>query len=598
MSSQLAPIPDVLPADKYRQLTDLTADLDARALLWVSGYAAGLAAEAGMSATANDAGSAVEQTLTVLYGSQTGNARRVAEQLTQQLEDAGLAVRLARADSYPVRELKRERLLYVVISTHSSEDAVEPPDDSRDFFELLMGKRAPRLSGLRYAVLGLGDSSYADFCGIGRQIDMRFAELGAQRVLDRADADVDIDSVARPWADIALDRAREWLEQHEHMPRLATVTPLRRPAPTWSRESPFAAEVLTNQRIVARDSAKDVRHIELLLEGSGLDYEPGDSLGVRPTQDPALVDAVLDALRLPGDAETAFAGEALPLSRWLGERRELTTLTRPFIAAHAERGGHSALAALLAPESRAALGDLLKRMQLIDLLHKYPADWNAESLVSALRPLAPRSYSIASSRKLVEDEVHLTVAHVRFGERWGAASHYLAGLSAGECAPVFIEPNERFRLPEDADRDIIMIGPGTGVAPFRAFVQERAAVGATGRNWLFFGNPHRRTDFLYQLEWQQARKRGELTRLDVAFSRDQADKIYVQHRMREHGRELYDWIENGAHVYVCGDANRMAGDVETALADIAAEHGGRDADSASTWLNDLRTRGRYARDVY
>lgn len=603
MSSRPVLLPDVLPAEKQDLLANLTDGLDARALTWLSGYAAGLAAgfdSAQAGATAPADRTAAGAAPTVLYGSQTGNAKRVAERLASRLEEAGLAARLVRADAYPLRELKQERLLYVVISTHSNEDDVEPPDDSRGFIEFLTGRRAPKLSDLNYAVLGLGDSSYPDFCGIGRLIDERLAELGAHCVLPRAEADVDIDTVATPWTDEALDKARASLAPAATPGRLATVTPLRRRASDFSREKPFAAEVLVNQAIVGRGSGKDIRHIELLLEDSGLVYEPGDSLGVWPTQSPALVDALVDALRLSGDEEVTIAGEQLTLSRWLGERRELTVLTRPFIAAHAERGGHPALAELLTPESRDALAELLNGTQLIDLVRHYPADWDAQSLLAVLRPLAPRSYSIASSRKFVDGEAHLTVAHLSYddGQRWGAASHYLAGLAEGDRVPVFVEPNERFRLPADGSRDVIMIGPGTGVAPFRAFVQERTAADATGRNWLFFGNPHRRTDFLYQLEWQAARKSGALARLDVAFSRDQADKIYVQHRLRARGRDVYDWIETGAHIYVCGDAKRMAGDVHAALMDIAIEHGSRDRDAAKAWLNDLAVSGRYARDVY
>ncbi|MEO7775178.1 MAG: assimilatory sulfite reductase (NADPH) flavoprotein subunit [Steroidobacteraceae bacterium] len=599
MSSQ--PLPAALSAEKHDLLVELTHGLDLNALHWISGYAAGLAARTPAYVAAVEPEIPVGTTLTILYGSQTGNARRVAEQLSRRFRDTGLPVRLFRADAYPVHELKNERLLYVVISTHSTGDKIEPPDDSRDFIEFLSSKRAPKLPELGYAVLALGDSSYPDFCGIGRLVDERLAGLAGKRMFDRSDADVDIDTVAAPWADTAIEHARSRLTE-VGAPRLATVTALHRAEPPVSREAPFVAEVLTNQRIVARDSEKNVHHIELLLEGSGLRYEPGDALAVWPTQDAKLVGTVLDELKLSGDTEVEFASERLPLSRWLAERRELTVLTRPFLTAHAERGQHKALVKLLAPAAHASLGELLHSMQLIDLLRRYPTQWDAAALVAALRPLAPRSYSIASSQAVVGDEVHVTVAHWHQGHgkdlRWGVASHYLVGLSGGDHARVFLEPNERFRLPADSDRDIIMIGPGTGVAPFRAFVQHRAAKGASGRNWLFFGNPHRRTDFLYQLEWQQARKRGELTYLDAAFSRDQAEKVYVQHRLRERGREVYEWIDNGAHIYVCGDADRMAGDVHNTLLAIAAEHGGLSPDAAAAWLDDLRRTGRYARDVY
>jgi sulfite reductase (NADPH) flavoprotein alpha-component len=435
----------------------------------------------------------------------------------------------------------------------------------------------------------------------GRQLDERLAALGAQRLFARGEADVDVETVAAPWLDQALRLAREQLKAQ---PPLATVTPLRpaRAAAAWTREQPFAAPVLLNQRITGRGSDRDVRHIELSLEGSDLHYAPGDALGVWPVQSPALVEAVLATLKLDGDAPVRHANEELPLRRWLAERRELTRFARPFLAAHAERAGNAELQALLQPAARDALGRLFDELQLVDLLRRHPAAWDAGALVAALRPLAPRLYSIASSQSVVGEEVHLTVAHVDYehaGERrWGAASRYLAGRAEGEAVPVFVEANERFRLPADGGRDIVMIGPGTGVAPFRAFVQERAESGAAGRNWLLFGNPHFHSDFLYQVEWQQALKRGQLHRLDLAFSRDQEHKVYVQQRLREQGRELYAWLDGGAHLYVCGDAGRMAKDVHRALVEIVAEHGGRSAADAEDWLGQLIQQGRYARDVY
>ena len=596
------PSPSPLPETKAALVAQLVDGLSAPSLQWLSGYMAGAASllHGAAAAHAPEAEPTASERLSIVYGSQTGNSRRVAEQLARRAEAGGLAVRLLRADAYPMRELKQERLLYVVISTHSNEDDVEPPDDARGFVEFLGSRRAPQLPQLKYAVLGLGDSSYPDFCGIGRRLDERLAELGATRLHPRGDADVDVDTVAAPWLDAALARAGEQLGRSDARVPLATVTPLRPRPPAWTRDKPFAAEVLLNQPIVADDGARDIRHVELSLADSGLHYEPGDALGVWPTQAPELVEAVLGALKLDGDTVVEHDGEALPLARWLGERRELTRLTRPFLAAHATRGDHATLQALLAPDARESLAQLFDTQQLVDLLQRHPAEWDASSLVAALRPLAPRMYSIASSRKLVDDEVHLTVANLHYRhegqERWGTASRYLAARAEGDRVPVFVEANERFRLPADTDRDIIMVGPGTGVAPFRAFVQERQATGAGGRNWLLFGNRHRRTDFLYQLEWQAALKNGALHRLDVAFSRDQADKLYVQHRLREHGREVHAWLAGGAHLYVCGDAARMAGDVHAALVEIAMVHGGKSRDDADAWLNTLLAEGRYARD--
>ena len=596
-----------LSAEPYRQIAHLVEGLDSAGLWWLSGYTAGLAraqggalplAPVGANADSPAADNVERTRLTVVYGSQTGNARRVAEALVAKLEADGLPVRLLRADAYQTRELKDERFLAIVISTQGDGD---PPDDARALVEFIEGKRAPSLPQLRFTVLGLGDSSYPQFCAIGQRLDARFEALGAQRWVARADADLDIDSVAAPWSSQLFAEAKEALKPR---PQLASVTALRpHAAPVvWTRERPFAAELVANQRITGRGSDRDIRHLELSLEGAGLDYEPGDALGVWIENPPALVQAIAEALDLDADAAVEHGGDTRTLREWLGSKREITRLSRPFVATHAAHAGSDVLNRLLAPDQREGLTALMAQSQIIDLLHEHPGAWTAEALVEALRPLQPRLYSIASSRKAVGEEAHLTVAHVEYSHgdalRWGAASHYLANREEGASLPVFIERNERFRLPADPARDVIMIGPGTGVAPFRGFVQERAVIGATGRQWLLFGNPHARSDFLYQLEWQDALKRGELHRLDLAFSRDQAHKIYVQDKLREYGRELFSWLDGGAHLYVCGDATRMAKDVHAALLDVIAEHGGKSAEDATDYLNALQSQGRYARDVY
>lgn len=590
-----------LPKDRVQHLERLTQGLDSASLWWLSGYAAGLAGKAEAAPDALEARAAAEPAhalgLSIVYGSQTGNAKRVAERVARQLESAGLKVRLARADAYPLRELATERLLYVVISTQGDGD---PPDDARGFIDFLGSRRAPRLDALSFAVLGLGDSSYPQFCLIGRKLDARLAELGAKRAFQLGEADLEIDAVAEPWTQKALAHARDALEPQAHATNVTLLHP-RAETQAWSAARPFEAGVLANQRITADGSGKDVRHLELDLAGSGLDYEPGDALGVVPRNPGPLVDAVLEALHLDGDAAITQGNVAHTLREWLTSKRELTRLGRPFVATLAERSGDAALKALLQAESGEPLRGLLEALQPIDLLRRHPASWTGEALVAALRPLAPRLYSIASSRVAAGNEAHLTVAHVEYateaGIRWGAASHWLATRTEGDTVEVYLQPNERFRLPADPDRDIIMVGPGTGVAPFRAFVQQRAAAGATGRNWLLFGNPHLRSDFLYQLEWHAALKDGSLHRIDVAFSRDQSEKIYVQHRLREHGRELHAWLESGAHLYVCGAAT-MARDVEAALRDVLSEHGARTPEAADEYIAVLRAQHRYARDVY
>ena len=608
MSSAALALPTPLSPERSALLAQLAAGADASGLLWASGYLAGLARSLDAPVIAPAPATAVAPA-TIIYGSQTGNARRAAEALHAKLDAAGLPARLLRADAYSTRELANERLLYLVISTQGEGD---PPDDAIGLSEFLLGRRAPKLPQLQFAVLGLGDTSYADFCGIARKLDARLVELGATRVQTLGEADLDIDIVAAPWREQALAHARELLKPAPAT-HLATVTPLRPHAlPAWSQDKPFVAEVLANQRITGREFRnvgfrkygavdKDVRHLELSLQGSGLAYEPGDALGIRHRNPDALVDAVLAATKLDGDALVARDGESLALAEWLRDKRELSRIGRPLLASVAERGAHAELARLLDAQDKSGLAAVFDTHQLIDVLRRWPAGWDADALVAALRPQAQRLYSIASSRKRVGEEAHLTVDALRYQahgfEHVGAASGFLASLEEGGSLPVYIEPNERFRVPADAARDILMIGPGTGVAPFRGFVQERAETGAAGRNWLLFGARHFNTGFLYQAEWQDALAKGELHRLDLAFSRDQADRIYVQQRLREAGRDVYDWLQGGAHLYVCG-AIAMGKDVHAALLDIVAAHNGGDTEAASDYLSSLQREGRYARDVY
>ena len=462
MSHAAAPLPSPLTEDQGALLSRFATDADSTALLWASGYLAGLARALAPVALAV-APAPAPAPATIVYGSQTGNARRAAEALHAQLQGAGLPARLLRADAYPLRELAAETLLYLVISTQGEGD---PPDDAIGFAEFLHGRRAPKLPQLKYAVLGLGDSSYADFCGIARRLDARLAELGATRVQPLGEADLDIDTIAAPWREAALAQARELLKPAQAAP-LATVTPLRPHAePKFSRGQPFAAELLANQPLSGREFKgtgfrryaapdKDVRHIELSLEGSGLSYEPGDALGIHHRNPDTLVAAVLEATRLDGDSVVTHDGESLPLSRWLADRRELSRLSKPVLAALAGRTNARELVQLLEP-GNGGLAALLNDHQLVDALRRWPADWDAAALVAALRPQVRRLYSIASSRKRVGDEAHLTIDVLRYHahgtDHFGAASGFLSALEEGAQLPVYIEPNERFRVPADATR--------------------------------------------------------------------------------------------------------------------------------------------------
>ncbi|MEI8297254.1 MAG: assimilatory sulfite reductase (NADPH) flavoprotein subunit [Pseudomonadota bacterium] len=593
------PLPHAPPpvtAERLIRLQAAVGDLDPAALYWASGYLAGLAADRSRGGAAAVAAPSVRAT--ILYASQTGNGRRVAEKLGRSLAAAGLAASVTNVADYSARQLAQERLVYLITSTHGDG---EPPDDARALVDLLSGRRAPRLASLAYAVLALGDSSYPQFCATGRQLDERLAELGARRLTERVECDVDYDSRATPWAEQAVALARQ--ELGESAPQLASVTLLHTPAPLLaSREAPLEVEVAANARITARDADRDVRHLELVLPDRHFEYEAGDAIGIVADNPMLIIDQVLSLTRLDATESVTLDDTTAPLGDWLRTRREVARIARPLLEALAARSGSAELADWLRPEQTAKLRATLKEQQVVDLLHRFPASWDAASLVRALHPLAPRLYSVASSRREVGDEAHLTVAVIDYthgGEhRVGPTSWQLATSRAGSRVRAFVEPNQRFRVPTDGARDIVMIGPGTGVAPFRGFVQQRQADGARGRNWLIFGGRRRERDFLYQLEWQAALKKGALNRLDVAFSRDQAQKVYVQDRLREHGRALYEWLDGGAHLYVCGDAQHMAPDVHAALIEVIAEHGGRSREDATEYLNELAATRRYARDVY
>ena len=588
--------PGLLTPEQTARLNAALQGLSAAQLQWVSGYAQGLAV--GQAGAAPAASAPREQAvLHILYGSQTGNGRALAASLEVEAGAAGLAVRLQSLGDMRPAELKRLRHAVFVVSTHGDG---EPPDDAIEFHEYLTGDRAPRLEQLNYAVLALGDSTYAQFCQTGRDIDERLAALGARRLAERVDCDVDYDEPAARWREQILDVAGRELATEgpaaagSHL-RALPVTP------RYSRINPYTAEILGNQRITGRDSSKDVRHVEVGLGDSGLRYLPGDALGVVPRNDPALADEILGLLKLDGDSPVLSGDAERGLRDALIEDYDITAASRSFVQAWAELAGAAPLRELLGEDRREAFGAWLAERQVADILAEHPARVEPDAFVGALRRLKPRLYSIASSLDANPEEAHLAVGVVDYAfqgrRRRGAASSFLAER-AGDSLEVYVEPNPRFRLPDDPATPIVMIGPGTGVAPFRAFLQQRELEGAPGRNWLVFGDRTFREDFLYQLEWLRYREAGVLTHLDVAFSRDQADKVYVQDRLRENGRRLHAWLEEGAWMYVCGDASRMAGDVDAALHDIIATHGGLSAERSREYVAGLRRDGRYLRDVY
>ena len=540
--------------------------------------------------------SAPANSLTVLYGSQTGNGEGVAQELAERARSQGFDVDLISLAEYKPTKLKRETLVTFVVSTHGEGD---PPDDAELFHEFLLSKKAPRLAGLKYSVLALGDSSYINYCETGREFDVRLAELGAVRLAPIVECDLDYEAPATAWSEDIVARLPEMLDAGAVVPQLRTIETIAK----FDKRRPFAAEVLVNQKITGRGSSKDVRHIELSLEGSGLNYEPGDSLAVLVQNPPALVGQLIDLFGFAAETRVTINDQELSVEYALTRKLEITALNLGFLRSWAEIADSRVLRGLLTAEQHSSLAEFVATHQIIDVVRRYPAELDAQTFVATLRKLSPRSYSIASSASANPDEVHLSVAAVRYdtfgSKHWGAASTHLADrVAEGDTVPVYVESNPRFRLPGNDNASIIMIGPGTGVAPFRAFVEERAERNASGGNWLFYGDRTFSEDFLYQLEWQRHLQHGRLDKLDVAFSRDQDEKVYVQDRLRENAAEVFAWIEDGTHIYVCGDAKNMAGDVHDALVDVIAEHGAIDRDAAEQYLRELRRAGRYQRDVY
>jgi sulfite reductase (NADPH) flavoprotein alpha-component len=594
MSGLILPQSAPFPAEHIEVLNAVMAQANAEQRHWLSGFLAGYhAALAGPAAL--PAAPAAEPRrkipLTILYGTDSGNAEGVADQAKKAAAKQGFAARLVdMADSDPSQAAEAEHLI-VVVSTWGEGD---PPERAASFYKALMAEDAPRFDGVPFSVLALGDSSYVNFCETGRQIDARLEALGGKRIAPRVDCDLDYEEPATGWTKSALKELADLVEPEPagsavrgeviHFPS-AVAEPL------FSKANPFPAEITELVNLNGSRSTKQTIHLELSLEGSGLVFEPGDSLGIVAENAPATVEAVLQAAGLAGDAELAarLAGE------W-----DITTLSRQVIEAYAALNPDPQLAELVAGDEWRAY---VPGRQLLDLLEDFPLALAPEQLTGLLRKLPPRLYSLASSQKAVPDEAHLLVGLVRYQshgrERQGVASSFVAErLRTGDKLKVYVKPNKNFRLPEDPDRPSIMIGPGTGVAPYRAFLQERQAVGAKGRNWLLFGDRNFTHDFLYQLEWQELLKDGVLSEIDLAFSRDQPDKVYVQHRMWQRRKELFAWLEEGAHLYVCGDEKAMAKDVHATLAAIVADQGQHSAEAAEAYLADLKQQRRYQRDVY
>lgn len=581
---------------------------------WLSGFIAALQGTAAAAAVAaapqantlaavSAPVATATKEVTVLYGSQTGNGHGLSKKLSKKLEEVGLQVTMSSMSDFKPNNLKKLQNLLIIVSTHGEG---EPPDNAIPFYEFLHSKRAPQVDHLQYSVLALGDTSYEFFCQTGKDFDKRLEELGGKRLAPRVDCDVDFDESAAEWMNQVLLSLNEAGAGSSVVENGSAVALSDSTESEFSRSNPFQAEILENLNLNGRGSDRETRHIEISLEGSNLQYEPGDSLGVYPENHPQLVDDLIAAMGWNADEAVVInkQGEVRALRDALLRHYEITVLTKPLIEQVVKISGNEGLRTLLEPGHEQELRTYIEERDLLDLVQDYGLQQVAASdFVSILRKIPARLYSIASSSKAFPDEVHVTVRTVRYEahgrRRYGVCSVQLAErLKAGDTLPVYIQHNPNFKLPENPDTPIIMIGPGTGVAPFRAFLGEREETGAEGKSWLFYGDQHFSTDFLYQIEWQRWLKDGVLTRMDVAFSRDTDKKVYVQHRMLEKSKDLYQWLQEGACVYVCGDEKKMAHDVHSALGSILEQEGRMSPEEAAEYLTLMQQQKRYQRDVY
>jgi sulfite reductase (NADPH) flavoprotein alpha-component len=576
-------------------LNSLSVGLTREQLFWVNGYFQGLlvASENNLT-TGNTVQPKSSKQLKILYGTHTGRSKQLASQLAEKLLFRGVKAQSIALDEYKTRQLSTETNLVFIVSTHGEG---EPPAMAEDFHQYITGKRAPQLPNLNYAVVALGDKSYKLYCQTGNDIDQALTKLGAKSILPILKLDVDYEEDAMTWiekfSEIFAERPASEEITVQHSPELIKTG--------WSRKNPFRATVIDKVKITGRSSDKEVYHIELSLEGSGLTYEPGDSVGIWANNPPVLVDAILKQTKLTGLEKVKLEEGEFLLQEALSDRLEITVLNRDVIQNYQLKSGNTDLRKLIKNETE--FDRYLYGHDILDLLEEFPHSFTAQEFVEILRNFPPRLYSISSSQSAVGDEVHVTVATVRYShkgrQRGGACSTYLSDrIEADSQVSVFIEKNPAFKLPENEKTPVILIGAGTGIAPYRAFFQHREANDQKGKSWLFFGERHFYSDFLYQLEWQKLMKDGYLEKMDVAFSRDQDEKVYVQHRLIENQKEVFEWLSQGANIYLCGDMKQMARDVQSTLLRIFEVQGGMNEEKALEYLKKLKKEKRFQSDVY
>lgn len=591
MSIQLSPLND----QQLNALANLTGGLNREQLLWINGYFQGLLATTatGQPVVAETPKSTKQ--LKILYGTHTGRSKTLAGKLATNLGERGVEAVTVSLDEYKTRQLTSETNVVFIVSTHGEG---EPPAMAEDFHSFITGKRAPQLPNLNYSVVALGDKSYKLFCKTGIDIDQSLARLGAKSILPILKLDVDFDEEADLWIN---DFTNVFAEKSSVSSPVSSVANTASTSVVYSRKNPFRATVIDKVKITGRTSDKEVYHVELSLEGSGITYEPGDSVGILANNPPQLVDAILKHSGFDRNEPVNIKEGTFPIAEALSEHLEITVLNREVIQKYQEKSGNEKLQEII--EDDQVLDKYLYGHDVLDLIEDFPATLSAQDLADVLRNFPARLYSISSSQDAVGDEVHITVATVRYSNRGrsrgGACSTYLADrIEVDSQVSVFIEKNPAFKLPENEETPVILIGAGTGVAPYRSFLQHREANNQKGKTWLFFGERRFHSDFLYQLEWQKLLKDGYLEKIDVAFSRDQEEKVYVQNRLIERQKEVFEWLNKGANIYLCGDMKQMARDVQETLLRIFETQGGMTQEKAMEYLKTLKKEKRFQLDVY
>jgi sulfite reductase (NADPH) flavoprotein alpha-component len=591
MTIQLSPLNE----QQLGALSGLSAGLNREQLLWINGYFQGLlASTSGIQPVDAAVQSKSNKKLTILYGTHTGRSKTIAGKLSANLASKGVEVNAIALDEYKTRQLASETNVVFIVSTHGEG---EPPAMAEDFHAFITGKRSPKLPGLNFAVVALGDKSYKLFCKTGIDIDLALTQAGAKAILPILKLDVDFEEDIDRWINQFSSVFAETEASSNVFESVSTTAKVQE----YTRRNPFQATVLDKVKITGRDSDKEVYHVELSLEGSGITYEPGDSVGILASNPPALVDGILKFKGFDGSETVTIKEGKFSIQEALLNYLEITVLTRDVIQQYFEKTSDPKLQEVI--ESEEKLDQYLYGHDVLDLLEEFPADLTAQELVQVLRSFPARLYSISSSQLAVGEEVHITVSRVRYSkngrERSGACSTYLADqIEPDSFVSVFIEKNPSFKLPENEETPVILVGAGTGVAPYRAFLQHREASNQKGKTWLFFGERRFSSDFLYQIEWQKLIKDGYLEKIDVAFSRDQEQKIYVQHRLIEKQKEIYEWLNKGASIYLCGDMKQMARDVQKALLQIFETQGGMSEEKALEFLKKLKKEKRFQTDVY